>query len=286
MAALDLRPLSLGEILDRTFSLYRSHFLLFLGITAIPQLAILAFRLAQVMLVGLPVVTRDPSRTALSAGWGSLALALGLVGGAIYIVTYLFSQGGTVYAISELYLGRTTTIGESLGRMRGQALNLFGVTLLNGLAVGVGFLLLIVPGIWLACRLITCVPAALLEDLGARDSLERSYRLTEDNAGRAFVIFLVYLVIAMIAGSLFMYPFDFMLALDLHRNPDSARMWLALAQVGNSIATTLVTPILLIATAVFYYDLRVRKEAFDLQLMMNPAAAIAPKTSSVPSMLS
>jgi len=36
MAAIDLRPLSLGEILDRTFSLYRNNFLLFFGITAIP----------------------------------------------------------------------------------------------------------------------------------------------------------------------------------------------------------------------------------------------------------
>jgi len=50
------------------------------------------------------------------------------------------------------------------------------------------------------------------------------------------------------------------------------------------------TPILLIATAIFYYDLRVRKEAFDLQFMLNPNAA-APSTpgaspSGVPSMFS
>ncbi len=61
----------------------------------------------------------------------------------------------------------------------------------------------------------------------------------------------------------------------------------ALAQVGNTVAETLVTPILLIATAVFYYDLRVRKEAFDLQLMMNPGAVTAaPSPGSLPSMLS
>ena len=287
MAALDLRPLSLGEILDRTFSLYRSNFLLFLGITAIPQLAVLAFHLAQVFLIGIPVTSRDPSRTALSAGWGSLALLAGLLGGAIYIATYLFAQGGTVYAVSELYLGRTTTIGESLRRMRGHALNLFGVTLLNGLAVGVGFLLLVIPGIWLACRLITCVPAALLEDLGARDSLERSYRLTEDSVGRAFVIYLVYVVMAIVAASIFMYPADFMLMLSVRTHPESVRMWLALAQVGNTIGETLITPILLIATAIFYFDLRVRKEAFDLQLMMNPGAATSVSApGTLPSMLS
>ena len=36
MEAADLRPLSLGELLDRTFRLYRNHFALFVGIMAIP----------------------------------------------------------------------------------------------------------------------------------------------------------------------------------------------------------------------------------------------------------
>ncbi|HEX4003894.1 MAG TPA: glycerophosphoryl diester phosphodiesterase membrane domain-containing protein [Candidatus Acidoferrales bacterium] len=291
MAALDLRPLSLGEILDRTFSLYRSHFLLFVGITAIPQLAILAVRLAQLLIFGYVGTTRiDPTRTALSGGMAAVALLSSLIATIVYVIAYLYAQGGTVLAVSELYLGRPTTIGESFGRMRGRAMNLFGVTFLNGIAVVVGLILLIVPGVWLACRLITCVPAALLEDLGARDSLERSYRLTEDSAGRAFVIYFIYFLMAIIAASLFTYPFDFMMALSLRTHPDSVRMWLAFVQVGNSIAETLVTPILLIATAVFYYDLRVRKEAFDLQLMMNPGAAgsagAPPPPGTLPSMLS
>ena len=48
------------------------------------------------------------------------------------------------------------------------------------------------------------------------------------------------------------------------KDPGFVEMWVVLGQVGNFLATTLVTPILTIATAVFYYDLRVRKEAFDL----------------------
>ncbi|MGC2418951.1 MAG: hypothetical protein WA434_14515 [Candidatus Acidiferrales bacterium] len=288
MAAVDLRPLSLGEILDRTFSLYRNNFLLFIGITAIPQLLILAVHLAQLLLFGYIGTTRiDPTRTALSGGMAAGALLSGLLATVVYIAAYLYAQGGTVYAVSELYLGRTTTIGESLRRMRGQAMNLFGVTLLNGIAILVGLILLIVPGIWLACRLIVCVPAALLEDLGARDSLERSYRLTEDSAGRAFVIYLIYFVLAIIVASLFTYPFDVMVALSVVKHPESVRTWLALAQVGNTIGETLITPILLIATAVFYYDLRVRKEAFDLQLMMNPGGATPAHTpGTLPSMLS
>jgi hypothetical protein len=57
-------------------------------------------------------------------------------------------------------------------------------------------------------------------------------------------------------------------------------------QVGNSLASILVTPIITIASTVFYYDLRVRKEAFDLQLMMNPNEAALPTSSGIPSILS
>lgn len=57
MSTLDLRPLSIGELLDRTFSLYRRNFALFIGIAAIPQLLVLALQLVQTAFL--------PSRTVL-----------------------------------------------------------------------------------------------------------------------------------------------------------------------------------------------------------------------------
>jgi hypothetical protein len=158
--------------------------------------------------------------------------------------------------------------------MRGHALNLFGVLLLNGLAVLAAAILFIIPGVWLACRLITCVPAAILEDLGARDSLERSYRLTDGNAGRAFVIYVIYFVILMSVSIFLVSPFQFFVVFSAMRHPEMFWIWAMLARMGNFVVTVLVTPIFTIATAVFYYDLRVRKEAFDLQLMMNPSGVI------------
>lgn len=285
MADLDLRPLSLGEILDRTFSLYRKNFLLFAGITAIPQLLILALRLAQTLFMTFPASRRNVPVDQLQAGPSGGLVAFGIVGVivgvVVYLVAYLFAQGGTVFAVSELYLGRTTTIGASLGRMRGQLGSLFGVVVLNGLAVMGAFILLIIPGIYVACRLLTCVPAALLEDLGPRSSLERSFSLTKDYAGRSFVIYVLYFVLAYAAAFLFTLPFAFAIGLLAKTHPEALRTWFALSHVGEFIAEVLVSPILTIATAVFYYDLRVRKEAFDLQFMMNPTGPIAPGTPGV-----
>ncbi|OLD18896.1 MAG: hypothetical protein AUI91_09650 [Acidobacteria bacterium 13_1_40CM_3_56_11] len=292
MSTLDLRPLSIGELLDRTFSLYRRNFLLFIGIAALPQLLVLALQLVQVILTPAKMGVARPATEEFQAAspvFTTVGVAgiivLALVGIIVYFIAYLFSQGATVYAVSELYLGRPTTIGQSLSRVRGELGSLFGVIILNGLVTGLCFLLLIIPGIYMACRLCVCIPAALLENLGPRDSLERSFGLTKDNAGRAFLILLLYVVILYAALFLFDMPFAFGVQSAAH-DPAMLRVWTALMQVGNFVASILVTPVFTIAASIFYFDLRVRKEAFDLQLMMNPQAAGVPAPRSATGLLS
>ena len=272
MTGLDLRPMSLGEILDRTFSLYRRHFLLFVGIAAIPHVLILGVTLAQVA-----VLSKAPSLT--------LNLAALVVFLIVYLFAYLFSQGGTIFAVSDLYLGRPTSIADSLRRVWGDFGFLFGVVVLNGLAVGGALLLLVIPGIYVACRLLVCVPSALIEQRGPRESLSRSFELTRDYAGRAFVIVVLSMVITWGAQILFVMPFSVAMA-NASKDASMLRFWQAMAQVGSSIAAVLAQPILLIATSIFYYDLRVRKEAFDLQLMMDPNARPITRPTGLPSILS
>jgi hypothetical protein len=70
------------------------------------------------------------------------------------------------------------------------------------------------------------------------------------------------------------------------KDPHMVRILTGVIQVGTFLIGIVVGPFLLIATSVFYYDLRVRKEAFDLQLMMNPSGNIPAATSRIPSLLS
>ena len=292
MSNLDLRPLSIGELLDRTFSLYRRNFLLFIGIAAIPHLLVLAVKLAQVAV--MPVVGKvgaPPPAAELQAASRSLVAgnpiafaAFALLGVVIYLIAILFTQGGTVFAVSELYLGRATTIGQSFSRAKSELGTLFGVLFLNGLVTLVSFLLLIIPGIYMMCRLCVAVPAALLENLGPRDSLERSFALTKDNAGRAFLIYLLYFVILYAAVALFAMPFAIGVGVS-QNDPVMVRTWTALSEVGSFAAEVLITPILTIGMAIFYFDLRVRKEGFDLQLMMNPLAGGIPAPRSATTLL-
>src|SRR5271169_849059 len=276
MNTFDLRPLSLGEILDRTFTLYRSYFLLFVGISAIPRVLVLVLNLAQVFVL-VPMGGLGLGGTAPRAPVPSTQMVVGIVAYAVLamlglvvgLIVLLLTQGATIIAVSELYLGRSITIADSFRRVRGELGTILGVVILNGLAILAGFILLIIPGIYVMCRLLVCVPAALSENLGPTESLERSFSLTKDNAGRAFVILLLYGALSIGAAILFAAPFEVGVVLS-KSSPGMMLFWLAMTQVGAFAAGVLVTPVLTIASAVFYYDLRVRKEAFDLQLLMNP----------------
>jgi hypothetical protein len=275
MNGLDLRPLSLGEILDRTFTIYRNYFLLFLGISGLPRVIVLAFQIPQVL---LGFNTRNAFGVSLFAGLFSLAVIV------ISVIATLYSQGATVIAISEIYLGRSISIGQALGRMKGNAGTLFAITILNGLAVVGATLLLIVPGIYVACRLIAAVPASLSEDRTARDSLSRSWELTRGFAGRAFMIGLLFFAMILAADLLLVTPFSVGMFISL-RNGSVSMLSQMGATIGGEIGAILTYPVLLIASAIYYFDLRVRKEAFDLQFMMNPTGPLPSGPGSVPSIL-
>lgn len=293
MDGMELRPLSTGEILDRTFTLYRRHFLLFLGISAIPHLLVLALNLTQSFLLS-PATMRTGQATvtvngqmpsAFSPGQMMAGLGVMLLALLVTVIAYLLTQGATVAAVSEIYLGHTITIGESFRRVRGELGTLFGVSMLSGLATAAAFILLIIPGIYVMCRLVLCIPAAVIENLGPRDSMDRSFALTKDNAGRAFLILLLYFVMVIAASAMVTWPL--MIAVVAARNnPEMALLWTELMQVGTAITTVLVVPVLTIASSILYFDLRVRKEALDLQMMMKPAAAGVPMVSAAPTMFS
>jgi hypothetical protein len=287
MATLDLRPLSLGELLDRTFFLYRRNFLLFVGIAAIPYSFFFVMNLATAL---IPVLVRSaasghlqPSGMAAAAIGGGLFAFVAIFAGG---VAFLFSVGATVYAVSEIYTGRQTSIRESLGRVRGKTGIIFGVLVLSGLILIGGFIVLIIPGIYLMCRICVATPAALLEDIGPSDSIRRSFDLTRDFAGRAFIIYLLYFAIAWGFIGMFQLPFAILIAASA-KHTQFMILWTVLMQVGNFIGSALVAPVSTIGFALFYYDLRVRKEAFDLQMMMQAIGADPmppPITGGVPSM--
>ncbi len=291
---LDLRPLTLAELLDRSISAYKRHFWLFAGIMAVPA----AFAMVMVILLRFistpPTQRMAPQQMLLYI----LPIALGLIlFSLIYMIVYMYALGATSIAVSELYLGRESTVGSAYRRVRplGGRLALLivwtfgriiGACLLVGVVVA-GFALLLgliarvlavlvvpfgfigtfVVVILMSVRYGVSVPVLVIENVPAGAALARSVDLTRDNLGRVFLIILCATVIAYATGLIFQGPFS--LAALLVGPYTTA--WLVLSIVGaisGAVGGMLSGPVMIIGLAMMYYDLRIRKEALDLELLI------------------
>jgi hypothetical protein len=256
-----LRPMSLGELLDRTFFLYRKHFVLFVAIIALPHLVLLAYQL-----LGVAVNHGTPATMSLlGVVWllGSAVVSLGAVAA---------SQGATVVAVSKVHLGKEITIAESFAGMKGRILYIALIMIGVGIGIGIGFIFLIIPGIILALMWALTIPVAVLEDKGLRDAVSRSSELTKGNRGRIFVIYFLFIVLTYIVFMLWEMPILAAIGVFSHAGRPMANppVWTQVAiPVGTFLSQCLVSPLMTIALSLVYYDQRVRKEAFDLQLMMS-----------------
>jgi hypothetical protein len=276
----DLRPMTLGELLDRTFKIYRNNFWLFIGIAALPGLVLLFVNTALAALQS-GVVTNVSSGN----GVPSLALLAGTVlGGIILLLAYVFltgaSEAATVFVVSDLYLMKSTSIGSAYRRVGRKAFRVVAITALVGIAVGVGFIFFIIPGVILLCRASVSVPVGMLEDTWPVASIQRSMELTKGYTGQIFLIFLLVTVLNLILAGICEAPFA-LLTQEAARNHETLSFGMqVLENVGSFIAQVLVTPITTIAFCLMYYNLRVRKEAFDLQQLLSSLDPIAPADPS------
>ena len=252
-----LRPLTVGELLDRTFTYYRRRFVLFVGIAAIPSAIALAFQLAR--LYG--TFSNSMATTAV----------LGLVSLIVSVVTGTFVHGATVVAVSQLQLEQDTNIAEAFAAIRPLVGELFIIGLNVGLRVMLGLLLLIVPGVIWALSYSVAVPVAILEGTNVSDSLSRSSELTRGGRGRIFVIYCLFFVLTMVGGAVWPVITGLVAAArSVPLQPAHLPMWAQLvSQFGAFVTQSLIGPITTIALTLVYYDQRVRKEAFDLRHMMD-----------------
>ncbi len=263
-----LRPLSTSELLDRTFHLYRNNFLVFVGIAAIPQMFVLVLQLAgSGLMVGSPILG---------------GLFTSIVAGLASFVAIEISQAATVLAVSEIHLDKPATIGAAFSSAKQSLGRVIGISLGVGIAVGIGFLLLVIPGVYLALAWSLAIPVTVLEGGGLGDSTSRSKALTKGSLGRIFVIFLLVAILTFVVSFIIQFPLGLLTALaGQNYIVGNTALAHAMQSAGNFLSTSLVGPLATIALTLIYYDQRVRKEGFDLQLMMStmqqgtPAAAAA-----------
>ena len=299
-----LRPMSTSQVLDRTFSLYRRNFLLFAGIATLPPAMILVGQ--SLMLGGTALAPRLAN--------GSLSSIVAVVlGVAVFAVLYLLDSalatGATVHAVSRVHLGSPVTISAAYKAVGPIMWRTLGINILVGLMAGGAFVIgyaavipffllptiapssrllvgiiaglasfaaLVAAAVWairIYCRYSLAVPACVVERLPVMISLRRSKFLSQGSLGRIFLAFLLLLILVIAFSLVLSIPNYLELAFHPGKPSLPFEIWNLLS---SFLAGTLSQPVAAIAVALIYFDQRVRKEAFDLQLMMEAIGGQAP----------
>jgi hypothetical protein len=131
------------------------------------------------------------------------------------------------------------------------------------------FLLALIYGLLMSLRYSLSMPACVVEELTATQSIKRSIQLSKGARGRIFVLGLLVYAVRLLLGILLGFPF---IALAFkHPGQPIPLGWLTLQQVAAFVVNTLIGPIYATGLTLFYYDQRVRNEGFDIEWMMRSA---------------
>jgi len=118
-----------------------------------------------------------------------------------------------------------------------------------------------------ALRYSVSVPALVLENVTARNAIRRSVSLTKGSLGRAAVLAIFATILAYAALFLLQGPFTIGVVM-AGPETNAALAFSLMGAVAGTIGSAITGPIMIVALAVFYYDVRIRKEGLDLQLMV------------------
>lgn len=132
-----------------------------------------------------------------------LAVGLSPVSSAVLtLLLLLASFVFTVVALRALYadIDDVPTEAHTRDLARTVAVTIV-VSFIVFVAVGIGFLLLVIPGIFLAVSLVFAQAAVVIEDAGVVEALQRSWSLTSGNRIRLFALGLVIVVAGAVVGA-------------------------------------------------------------------------------------
>jgi hypothetical protein len=231
--ATTLRPRTALEIIDASFQLMRKHYLEMVAVAGVVIVPLAALEL--ILPLGLAVLFMF-LRTIMS----------------------LVVVGAIIHVASQAYLGYSVSIGEALQVMIRRFLPLLVAVMLQTFMIILGFIFLIIPGILLTAWLFAVPSVVVLENSGPLDAIGRSYELSKGFVLKIFGIFLLtYLVYMLAIGALF-----------------SVALIGGQVEIGEqtinflvNVLSVLIMPLWACVAVVLYYDLRIRKEGFDLQMM-------------------
>jgi hypothetical protein len=270
----ELRPLSIGEILDVAIKIYlRNAWTLFRVVLVVvaPVEIVSALIQASAASNGSGITTSDGTTTVSSH---DLALYLSAIGAAtiLGVVANTVATGASFKAVADAYLGEQPTWRSSLRFALARIHSILWITLLGGIATVIGFVFCIVPGIYLWIAFAVAVPALLTEGVKGTSALGRSRALVGGRWWGTFGVVLLGTILAgVVSGAI-----GALAGLAAGSTDANTVTGFLVRSVSGTLGSMISTPFTAAFVTVLYFDLRVRKEAFDLQLLAERIGLTAP----------
>ena len=278
-----IRPMTLGEILDQAFRLYRRNFLIFIFIVAIPYIPLTLFSSGAMYLYtsSAASIIGNPSPGLFPSGGFFLGL-LGLVVVGILSIILISGLAAAVLAraVADTYSGQVVEVFGSYGKTRPAWLNLLGVMLIYLVVVFVLGVWTMVPCIgWLTgpgvlfffgiVILPLVAPIIILERKGAIDAFRRAWDLSRTRFWwlLGFVLVLSLLSQLIIVGPTYLVNMLMSYVMSSQGDLQAQLIWTTVIQsFVQMLGGLLYLPLQLTAMTVVYLDLRVRSEGLDLAM--------------------
>jgi hypothetical protein len=304
-----LRPIGVGELLDGALGLIRSNPKTVLGLaTAVSAIS------ALVQTVGLwlsfralgttdALVPVDDAATFDSSEFLAAQLTAGaaqLVPALVASFLQILASGLFIVLVAAAVLGRRLDIGQTWQLLRPRLLPLVGLSLLllvlgtaafaaligvivllaftlgewavlPGLALGLGGAIL---AVYAYVKLAVASPALVIEGVGPIGALGRSWRLVRGSFWRVLGILLLALVITSVLTGIITAPLTILGMLVSGVEGDLLLSTVITSGVATLLAGILTLPFTAAVTGLLYTDLRMRREALDIQLV---AAGVDPQ---------
>jgi hypothetical protein len=218
------QKLDTAAVFERLFATYRAQFSLFVP-------AALSVYAAPALLIGIAVEANSP--------------ILGILAVVLTVIAQVWFQGMVVEAVRDIQDGkRDFSVGTLFRSVAPVVVPLLVAGFVTGLAIGLGLLLLIIPGLILITIWAVVAPVVVIERRSPIQALGRSRELVRGNGLRVFGVIVVALILQAVAGQVIGAIFGAI---------DDGVVGAALSTL---ISSALVAPITGIAAALLYLELR------------------------------
>jgi hypothetical protein len=220
--------LAIGEVLGEAWDLY-TRFLGRFFMTALIVFAVLD------LLSALAAAAAGDSVTA-EVFWSIVAAVVGVVG-------YFWVQTALVETVRDVRDGRADrTIGETFQTVQPRLPAAIGAGIVAAIGIGIGFLLLIVPGLYLLTIWSMLIPVIVIEERRAGEAFTRSHDVVRGNGWKVFGLVIVTFLLVGIASSVIRLVFAPL--------PDFLDVWL-----GSLVAHSVTVPFAAAALTTAYFRL-------------------------------